>query len=99
METINKTKFIEALSEKLEISKVSAKEVFEAGVNIVEESVAAGNEVAISNFINIKVVERKARMGTNPQKPEEKIEIPAKQVIKVKVGKRLKELAAGEIEL
>lgn len=99
METINRDKFITLLSEKLDTTKVFSKEILEGMIEVVEEAVANGDKIAISNFGTLEVRESKARVGHSPQNPEIKIDIPAKKRVKFKSGKRLAEITNGEIEI
>ncbi|MFZ2969879.1 MAG: HU family DNA-binding protein, partial [Minisyncoccia bacterium] len=48
-------------------------------------------KVAFTGFGTFSVSKRAARVGVNPQKPGEKIQIPAMTVPKFKAGKSLKD--------
>jgi DNA-binding protein HU-beta len=50
-----------------------------------------GDEVVLTGFGAFSVKMRAARTGVNPQKPSEKIQIPAVKVPKFKAGKALKD--------
>lgn len=95
----NKPEVIAELAEKLDVTKVKAEEVLQAFVDVIEESVANGDKITLTNFMTIDVVTRKARIGHNPQNPEEKINIPEKQAPRFKFGKRIKDLANGDVAL
>jgi DNA-binding protein HU-beta len=63
-------------------------EVFE---NTVISTLKAGGEVSLTGFGTFSAKRREARMGVNPQKPTERIQIPAVTVPKFKAGKTLKD--------
>jgi len=68
---------------------VDAVKAVNAVFKAFEETLKAGDKVAIVNFGSFQVVRRNAREGRNPQtgKP---INIPAKKVVRFKPGKSLK---------
>ena len=88
---MNKQELIEALATKLNVGKQEAENVLHAFVDVVTDGLKAGVEVNISGFGSFVVIERSARMGVNPQKPDEKIQIPATKVPKFRAGKNLKD--------
>lgn len=50
-----------------------------------------GEEVTLVGFGTFSARQRKGRVGVNPQKPNEKMDIPAVVVPKFKAGKRFKD--------
>lgn len=78
-----------AISEKVaEVATVAYEEVL-------LETLAAGNKVALTGFGTFSVVHREAREATNPQKPGEKIHVAACDVPKFKAGSKLKAAVNG----
>jgi DNA-binding protein HU-beta len=88
---MHKQDIIDALAAKLNIGKSEAENVLHAFVDVVTEGLKTGQEVNISGFGSFVVTQRSARMGVNPQNPEQKIQIPATKVPKFRAGKNLKE--------
>ena len=60
---MNKTEFINAVSEKAGLSKVDAKKAVEAFVETVGEEMKAGGKVALLGFGTFSVTEKAARKG------------------------------------
>ena len=87
---MNKQEIIDALAAKMQSDKATAEKILGAFVDVVTESLKAGQEVNISGFGSFSVTERKARMGVNPQNPEQKIQIAATKVPKFRAGNNLK---------
>jgi nucleoid DNA-binding protein len=56
----------------------------------VQDALAEGRNVELRNFGVFEVQRRKSRIGRNPNKPEQTVTIPARLVVKFKVGKVLK---------
>lgn len=88
---MNKQEVIDALATKLGGSRVEAEKALLAFTDVVTESLRGGQEVNISGFGSFSVSNRAARMGVNPQNPEQKIQIAATKVPKFRAGKGLKD--------
>lgn len=88
---MNKQDLIEALANKMGTGKVEAEKALEGFVAVVTEALKNGQEVNISGFGSFVVMNRSARMGVNPQNPEQKIQIAATKVPKFRAGKNLKD--------
>ena len=88
---MNKTDFINAVSEKAGLSKADTKKAVEAFVETVSNELKEGGKVALLGFGAFSVSEKAARKGVNP-KTKEPIEIPARKSVKFKAGAELNEL-------
>jgi len=73
------------------LTKKAAGDALEAFIGSVAKELKKGGTVTITGFGTFKVSHRKARTGVNPQKPSEKIKIPASKVPSFKAGKNLKD--------
>ena len=73
------------------LSKRMATEVIEATLDAIATALSLGDKVQLTGFGNFEVRERKARVGRNPAKPGETIQIPAQKAPVFKAGKHLKE--------
>ncbi|MBC5634012.1 HU family DNA-binding protein [Parabacteroides hominis] len=88
---MNKTEFINAVSEKSGLSKVDAKKAVEAFVETVSGELKEGGKVALLGFGSFSVAEKAARKGVNP-KTKQPIDIPARKSVKFKAGAELTEI-------
>ena len=89
---MNKQELIDALNAKLNLNnKGEAEKILQGFVDVVTDALKVGQEVNISGFGSFVVVARSARMGVNPQNPEQKIQIAATKVPKFRAGKNLKD--------
>jgi DNA-binding protein HU-beta len=89
---MRKDKLIETLSNKVEgISKKQAEALLKVLTETIIEELRADHEVTITGFGTFSSRIRYARGGVNPQRPTERIRIPAVRVAKFKTGKRLKD--------
>lgn len=85
---MNKTEFINAVSEKSGLSKTDAKKAVDAFVETVSGELKEGGKVALLGFGSFSVAEKAARKGVNP-KTKQPIEIPARKSVKFKAGAEL----------
>ena len=85
---MNKAQLIDAIAEKAGLTKADAKKALEAFVATVGETLKSGDKVALVGFGSFTVSERCERSGRNPQTGTT-ITIPAKKVVKFKVGAEL----------
>lgn len=93
---MNKIELAEKMAERLGVTKKQAEDMLDAFEDVVTTTLKAGGEVTLTGFGTFMSKRREARMGVNPQKPGEKIHIPAVTVPKFKAGKSLKDaLKAG----
>lgn len=98
---MNKVELVSACVEKMandgvKVTKKDFATYVDTMVDVIRETMAAGDSVNLSGFGKFEVVERAARTGVNPQNPSVKIEIPASRAPKFKASQNLKALIKGE---
>lgn len=64
--------------------------IIQKTLDYLTESLAKGQSVELRNFGVFEVKLRKARVGRNPNKPENDVPIPPRAVVKFKAGKEMK---------
>ena len=85
---MNKGELIDVVAKDAGISRAMAGKVLNSIIDTVTKALKEGDKVSLVGFGTFSIVNRKARKGRNPQTGEE-IEIPAKKVVKFKVGANL----------
>lgn len=85
---MNKTELIAAVAAQANLTKDQAKAAVEAVLQSIADTLKEEKKVAILGFGTFSVNERPAREGINPA-TKEKIQIPAKKVVKFKAGAQL----------
>jgi DNA-binding protein HU-beta/integration host factor subunit alpha len=60
------------------------------------DALGVGRHVEFREFGVFEVTTRKARVGRNPNKPEDVVVIPVRRVVKFKPGKRMRDMLAGD---
>lgn len=86
---MNKGEFVEALADRLEVSRAQADRALTAVLEILQESMEKGEKVAFTGFGSFDVSERAARTGRNPQTGAT-IKIAAARVPRFSAGATLK---------
>ncbi len=87
---MNKTEFINQIAESADISKKAAGDALQGFMLAVEETVKKGDKLSLIGFGTFSASDRAARTCRNPQTGKE-MKIPAKKVVKFKVGSKLAE--------
>ena len=85
---MSKKEFVDAYAKATGETKKRSEELVNQFLDSVEEVLLNGDSVQFVGWGTFEVKERAARTGINPQTKKE-IKIPAKNVVKFKVGKKL----------
>ena len=91
---MNKEQLVAKIAEETGNTQKEINAFLNSFINTVHGSLVDGDNVQLIGFGNFTVTEKKATTGRNPRTGE-KINIPAKKVVKFVVGKKLKEAVAG----
>ena len=86
---MNKTELVNAIA-AAGLTKADSKKALDATLAAIANALKAGDKVALLGFGTFAITERPARTGIKPAN-KQKIEIPAKKVIKFKAGVELAE--------
>jgi len=87
---MTRKQLIEFISDYVDIREPVVKSVLDALGAIAQEEIPNGRDIPLPGIGKLKLVERAARTGRNPQTGEA-IEIPAKKAVKFAPAKSLKE--------
>lgn len=87
---MNKAQLIKAISEDSRLSQKDTALFLNSFVDVVTNTVAEGEKVKIVDFGTFDSKERAPKLGVNPKKPKEKINILAKVVPVFRAGKEFK---------
>lgn len=78
------------LNSGTKLTQPEAAEALQIVLTTITESLTTGGHVEFRDFGVFEVVTRKARIGRNPNSPEDTVEIPERKVVKFKPSKKLK---------
>ena len=91
---MNRRELITAIAEDLDMDKKSTDAFLSAFIDVITSTVSKGEPVTITGFAKFARVERKARMGRNPQTGEP-IKIAASKRARITPLKAFKESVLG----
>ncbi len=90
MPNLTKRDLVIRISNETGMVQLDVLNVIQKTLDYLTESLAKGQSVELRNFCVFEVKLRKARVGRNPNKPENDVPIPPRAVVKFKAGKEMK---------
>lgn len=90
MTNLTKRDLVVRISNETGMIQHDVLNVIQKTLDYISESLAQGQAVQLRNFGVFEVKMRKARVGRNPNKPENDVPIPPRAVVKFKPGKEMK---------
>ncbi len=94
-QTVTKKELVNRISEQTGQTKVVVKDILQRFLDEIIEELASGNRLEFREFGVFEVRERAARRAQNPRTLE-KVSVPAKRVVKYKVGRLMRERVCDE---
>ena len=92
---LNKQSLADAVASETGLARSVAYDMLETAFDIMAREVAQGGTVSITNFLSLERVEKKVRMARNPHTGE-RIEVPARLAVRVKVAPQLNQFANSD---
>jgi integration host factor subunit beta len=89
-QTITKKELVNRISDQTGQTKVVVKDILQKFLDEIIDELAHGNRLEFREFGVFEVRERAARVAQNPRTLE-KVVVPAKRVVKFKVGRTMRE--------
>lgn len=93
---MNKAELAAEIAARTNNTKKAVEEMIGALTDVIVENVAKNERVTLVGFGTFERRERQARETNNPQKPGEKIKVPAKRVPAFSAGKEFKDKVASK---
>jgi nucleoid DNA-binding protein len=88
---MTKRDLVVRISNETDLVQQKVLEVVQKTFDYISEALATGKKVELRNFGVFEVKVRKARVGRNPNAPENDVRIPPRAVVKFKAGKEMRE--------
>ena len=94
-QTITKKELVNRISEHTGHTKVIVKDILQRFLDEIIDELSVGNRLEFREFGVFEIRERAARRAQNPRTLE-KVFVPAKRVVKFKVGRLMRERVCDE---
>jgi len=91
LENLTRKEIIAEIFNQTGIELKKVQKVVEATLDSIVSALSQGRSVELRRFGVFALQKRKARIGRNPKKPGEVVPIPARAVVKFKVGKEIRD--------
>jgi len=93
--TVTKKELVSRIADRTGQTKVIAKDIIQMFLDEIITELGRGNRLEFREFGVFEIKERAARKAQNPRTLE-KVDVPAKRVVKFKVGRLMKERVGAE---
>jgi nucleoid DNA-binding protein len=93
---LTKRDLVVHISKETGITQLEVFSVIQKALDGIIDALDAGKHVEFREFGVFEIAERKARIGRNPNKPQDVVHIPVRKVVKFKPGKRMRQMLAGK---
>jgi integration host factor subunit beta len=92
-ETMTRRELAQKIHERLDRKHTASDmlDCVQAMIDSMAEAMLENRHIEFRDFGVFEVVERKARLGRNPKKPEDLFRIPPRKIIKFKIARKLME--------
>lgn len=87
---MTKREMVVEIASETGLTQLAVKEVVQKFLDKIVDELADGENVEFRNFGVFQRVYRKPRIGRNPRRPQETVQIPGRWVIRFKPGKEMK---------
>jgi len=95
VKTVTKKELVNRIADRTGVTKVVAKEIIQSFLNEIITELSEGNRLEFREFGVFESRDRAARRAQNPRTLE-KVEVPAKRIVKFKVGRLMRKKVGGE---
>jgi integration host factor subunit beta len=95
LRTVTKKELVNRIADKTGVTKVVAKDVIQSFLDAIIEELAEGNRLEFREFGVFESRDRAARRAQNPRTLE-KVDVPAKRIVKFKVGRMMRKKVSGD---
>ncbi len=97
MATVTKKELIDCITERAQIKHAVLRSVIQSFLNGIIAELSRGNRLEFRGFGVFEIRNRSARIAQNP-KTLEKVQVPAKRIVKFKMGRLMTQKLNGQKE-
>jgi len=93
---LTKRELVAQIASETGLTQLEVFDVVQKTLDGIVDALSAGKHVEFREFGVFEVTTRKARIGRNPNRPEDVVMIPVRRVVKFKPGKRMRDMLANQ---
>jgi len=93
---LTKRELVAQIASETGLTQLEVFDVVQKTLDGIVDALGAGKHVEFREFGVFEVTTRKARIGRNPNRPEDVVMIPVRRVVKFKPGKRMRDMLANQ---
>lgn len=93
---LTKRALVVQIAKEVALTQLQVHEVVQRTLDGITDALLAGKHVEFRDFGVFEITTRKARIGRNPNKPEDVVQIPERKIVKFKPGKRMRLVTTQE---
>ena len=90
--TMTKRDLVVRVARQANMKQSDVMDIIQLTLDTITEELAEGHNIEFRNFGVFEVLTRKARVGRNPNSPQQTVKIPERAVVKFKPGKETRKL-------
>ena len=94
---LTKRELVAQIASETGLTQLEVFDVVQKTLDGIVDALSAGKHVEFREFGVFEVTTRKARIGRNPNRPEDVVMIPVRRVVKFKPGKRMRDMLADKV--
>lgn len=87
---LTKRELVVQIAKEVALTQQQVHEVVQLTLDGIIDALLDGKHVEFRDFGVFEITTRKARIGRNPNKPENVVRIPERKIVKFKPGKRMR---------
>ena len=87
---LTKRALVVQIAKDIDLTQQQVHDVVQRTLDGIVDALLAGKYVEFRNFGVFEITTRRARIGRNPNKPENVVHIPERKTVKFKPGKRMR---------
>jgi nucleoid DNA-binding protein len=95
MASVTKRELVVDLSDQTGIKQQDVAVLVDAFIELVGKRLEEGNDVTLRTFGTFELRLAKSKLGRNPNKPEDVVQIPERYVVRFRPGRELRERVAS----
>ena len=80
------------------VTQEVARDVVQRTIDLMVDTLVSGRTIEIRDFGIFETVTRRKRIGRNPKKPEETVDIPSRKAIKFRPGRKFRDRLAATMK-